>query len=104
METTMETTVIEQAEALGYGWAEHDEDCVDSVEDWINGAIKTHRMRDSIATSPEADGSYLPIDAGDLLRELLTADPAQTLDELRRAAVAGYTRKLVEIWREAEEE
>lgn len=100
----METTVIEQAEALGYEWAEHDEDCVGSVADWINGAIATHRQRDSTAKSPEADGSYLPVDAGELLRELLTADPAQTLDELRRAAVAGYTRKLVEIWRELDED
>ena len=100
----METTVITQAEALGYEWAEHDEDCVGSVEDWVNSGVALHRVRDSAATSPEAGDSWLPDDAGELLRDLLTADPAQTLDELRRAAVAGYTRKLVEIWREAEEE
>ena len=100
----METNVITQAEALGYDWACSDEDCVGSVEDWINGAIATHRMRDSIATSPEADDSWLPVDAGELLRELLAQDRTQTLDELRRAAVAGYTRKLVEIWRELGED
>ena len=61
-------------------------------------------MRDSIATSPEADDSWLPDDAGDLLRELLTADPSQTLDELREAATRGYTRKLVEARRDLDED
>lgn len=99
-----ETSITEQAEAIGYDWARDDEEAVESMADWINSAVALHRVRDQLAKSPEADDSWLPVDAGELLRALLAQDPAQTLDELRRAAVAGYTRRLVEIWRETEEE
>lgn len=81
------------AEAMGYEWATDDEEAVGDLTAWVESV--------SGATGPVADESYLPVDADELLRPLLVADPAQTFDALRRAAVAGYTRRLVEIWREA---
>lgn len=99
----MSTTTTEQAEALGYEWAREDETAVESVADWIAAEVAHNRTRDASATGPAADDSYLPTDANERLRALLASDPAQSIDELRRAAVAGYTRRLVEIWREAEE-
>lgn len=96
----METTVIEQAEALGYEWATDDEEAVESVADWIEGVIDRATWRNPLATGPEAIDDDLPVDADALLRPLLTQDPAQTVAPLREAAVRGYTRRLVEIWRE----
>lgn len=90
----MGATIIEQAEALGYDWAREDEEAVESVADWIEGATAPD------SRGPAADDSYLPVDADALFRPLLVADPAQTVTELREAAVRGYTRRLVEIWRE----
>ncbi len=91
----MSTTIdaVTAAEAMGYEWATDDAEAVEDLTAWVESVSGT--------TGPAADESYLPVDADELLRPLLVADPAQTFEELRRAAVAGYTRRLVEIWREA---
>jgi hypothetical protein len=98
----MGTTIdaVTAAEALGYDWAREDEEAVESVADWIEGAIDRAAWRNPLATGPEAVDDDLPVDADALFRPLLVADPAQTVAELREAAVRGYTRRLVEIWRE----
>lgn len=89
------------AEAMGYDWARDDEEAVESVADWIEGVIDRAAWRNPLATGPEAVDDDLPVDADALLRPLLVSDPAQAVASLREAAVRGYTRRLVEIWREA---